>query len=85
MNFAVVSSPQAPAAATSITQTGVRGGCLPCLGAIAGQIGYPTMWPRPRGDALAAAPMLTGSRMSPAPRLPQRVDQELYTSCRGEF
>jgi len=48
MNFAVVRlHPQAPAAATSITQTGVyAGGCLGPLGlgALAAATGYPTMW-----------------------------------------
>jgi MFS family permease len=48
MNFAVVRlHPQAPAAATSITQTGVyAGGCLGplSLGALAAATGYPTMW-----------------------------------------
>ncbi|MFC0507571.1 MFS transporter [Micromonospora costi] len=68
LNFAVVRlHPQAPAAATSITQTGVyAGGCIGPLGlgAIAGRAGYPAMW----GTAavsmlLAAALMLTGSRL----------------------
>jgi MFS family permease len=48
MNFAVVRlHPTAPAAATSITQTGVyAGGCLGPLGlgALASVTGYPTMW-----------------------------------------
>ncbi|WP_089154542.1 MFS transporter [Micromonospora sp. NBS 11-29] len=48
LNFAVVRlHPQAPAAATSITQTGVyAGGCLGPLGlgALAGAAGYPIMW-----------------------------------------
>jgi predicted MFS family arabinose efflux permease len=48
LNFAVVRlHPQAPAAATSITQTGVyAGGCLgPIgLGTLAAAAGYPTMW-----------------------------------------
>jgi MFS family permease len=48
MNFAVVRlHPQAPAAATSITQTGVyAGGCLGplALGSLATAAGYPTMW-----------------------------------------
>ncbi|MFI5835114.1 MFS transporter [Micromonospora sp. NPDC051300] len=48
LNFAVVRlHPQAPAAATSITQTGVyAGGCLGPLGlgALAGAAGYPAMW-----------------------------------------
>ncbi|HEV7964193.1 MAG TPA: MFS transporter [Actinoplanes sp.] len=48
MNFAVVRlHAQAPAAATSITQTGVyAGGCVGplALGALAAAAGYPTMW-----------------------------------------
>ncbi|MDG4803452.1 MFS transporter [Micromonospora sp. WMMD980] len=48
LNFAVVRlHPQAPAAATSITQTGVyAGGCFGPLGlgALAGAAGYPAMW-----------------------------------------
>ncbi|MGW5673097.1 MFS transporter, partial [Micromonospora sp. NPDC003776] len=68
MNFAVVKlHPQAPAAATSITQTGVyAGGCLGPLGlgALAHALGYPAMWAT-AGVAmlLAALLMLTGSRM----------------------
>ncbi|KXK62621.1 MFS transporter [Micromonospora rosaria] len=54
MTFAVVRlHPQAPAAATSITQTGVYagGGLGPLVfGAVAHQWGYPTMW---RGAAVA--------------------------------
>ena len=61
MNFAVARlHPQAPAAATSITQTGVyAGGCLGplVLGAIAASAGYPTMW------TVAAAAMLVGAAM----------------------
>jgi predicted MFS family arabinose efflux permease len=57
LNFAVVRlHPQAPAAATSITQTGVyAGGCLGplSLGALAAAAGYPTMW------VVAAIAMLT--------------------------
>ncbi|WP_243709699.1 MFS transporter, partial [Micromonospora sp. 15K316] len=72
LNFAVVRlHPQAPAAATSITQTGVyAGGCLGPLGlgTVAARIGYPAMW----GTAalamlLAAALMLTGSRLLTRP------------------
>ncbi|MGC1212416.1 MAG: MFS transporter, partial [Micromonospora sp.] len=68
MNFAVVRlHPQAPAAATSITQTGVyAGGCLGPLGlgALADQLGYPTMWTTAGVSMLvAAALMLTGSRL----------------------
>ncbi|MFJ8686322.1 MFS transporter [Micromonospora wenchangensis] len=68
LNFAVVRlHPQAPAAATSITQTGVyAGGCLGPLGlgALAGAGGYPVMW-LTAGAAmlLAAVLMLTGSRL----------------------
>jgi predicted MFS family arabinose efflux permease len=68
MNFAVVRlHPQAPAAATSITQTGVyAGGCLGplSLGAVASAAGYPTMW-TVAGIAMlfAAAAMVLGSRM----------------------
>ncbi|MEH0982103.1 MFS transporter [Micromonospora sp. CPCC 205556] len=68
MNFAVVRlHPQAPAAATSITQTGVyAGGCLGPLGlgTTAAAVGYPTMWLTAALAMLAAAAlMLTGSRM----------------------
>lgn len=68
MNFAVVRlHPQAPAAATSITQTGVyAGGCIGplSLGAVATAAGYPTMWAT-AGVAMlwAAAAMVVGSRM----------------------
>jgi predicted MFS family arabinose efflux permease len=59
MNFAVVRlHPQAPAAATSITQTGVyAGGCLGPLGlgAVATAADYPTMW------TVAAVAMVTAS------------------------
>ncbi|MCM0676027.1 MFS transporter, partial [Micromonospora phytophila] len=68
MNFAVVRlHPQAPAAATSITQTGVyAGGCLGPLGlgALAAHAGYPAMWSAAAvAMLLAAALMLAGSRM----------------------
>ncbi|MEU1602393.1 MFS transporter [Micromonospora matsumotoense] len=68
MNFAVVRlHPQAPAAATSITQTGVyAGGCLGplALGALAGARGYPAMWLAAAvAMLLAAVLMLTGSRL----------------------
>jgi len=68
MNFAVVRlHPQAPAAATSITQTGVyAGGCLGPLGlgAVATVAGYPTMWiVAAVAMVSAAALMLLGSRM----------------------
>ncbi|MFU8872141.1 MFS transporter [Micromonospora sp. SL4-19] len=68
MNFAVVKlHPQAPAAATSITQTGVyAGGCLGPLGlgALADGLGYPTMWTVAAASMLVAALlMLMGSRL----------------------
>ncbi|BCJ52873.1 hypothetical protein Asp14428_43480 [Actinoplanes sp. NBRC 14428] len=68
MNFAVVRlHPQAPAAATSITQTGVyAGGCAGPLGlgAVAHAAGYPTMWTVAGAAMLAAAAlMVLGSRM----------------------
>lgn len=68
MNFAVARlHPQAPAAATSITQTGVyAGGCLGplLLGTVAARAGYPAMWAS-AGAAmvLAAGFMLVGSAM----------------------
>ncbi|GIF05274.1 hypothetical protein Asi03nite_28120 [Actinoplanes siamensis] len=66
MTFAVVRlHPQAPAAATSITQTGVyAGGCVGplALGAVAGGAGYPTMWTvASSAMVVAAALMLVGS------------------------
>ncbi|MGI5211533.1 MFS transporter [Plantactinospora sp. CA-290183] len=77
LNLAVVRlHPQAPAAATSITQTGVYlGGCLGPLGfgTVAAHIGYPTMWTAAAGALLGAAGlMLVGRRMllrnrNPAP------------------
>ncbi|MGX6601517.1 MFS transporter [Micromonosporaceae bacterium Da 78-11] len=68
MNFAVVRlHPQAPAAATSITQTGVyAGGCLGPLGlgSLATVAGYPVMWLAAAGAMLtAAALMLLGSHL----------------------
>ncbi|SCE83869.1 Predicted arabinose efflux permease, MFS family [Micromonospora coriariae] len=68
MNFAVVRlHPQAPAAATSITQTGVyAGGCLGplSLGPLAAHLGYPAMWTTAAVSMLlAAALMLVGSRL----------------------
>lgn len=68
MNFAVVRlHPQAPAAATSITQTGVyAGGCVGPLGlgALATAGGYPAMWIAAAGMMfLAALLMLAGSRL----------------------
>jgi predicted MFS family arabinose efflux permease len=68
MNFAVVRlHPQAPAAATSITQTGVyAGGCLGPLGlgTLAAAAGYPTMWSVAAAAMLmAAALMLVGSSL----------------------
>jgi len=67
-NFAVVRlHPQAPAAATSITQTGVyAGACVGplVLGTVAAHAGYPTMWTVAAGAMLAAALlMLAGARM----------------------
>ncbi|SCE81988.1 MFS transporter [Micromonospora mirobrigensis] len=72
MNFAVVRlHPQAPAAATSITQTGVyAGGCLGPLGlgALADTFGYPVMWAAAAAAMLLAALfMLTGSRLLARP------------------
>ncbi|MEV4351802.1 MFS transporter [Actinoplanes sp. NPDC049596] len=66
MNFAVVRlHPQAPAAATSITQTGVyAGGCLGPLGlgTVAATTSYPVMWSVAAvAMLLAAALMLLGS------------------------
>jgi predicted MFS family arabinose efflux permease len=62
LNFAVVRlHPQAPAAATSITQTGVyAGGCVGPLGlgALAAAAGYPAMW-----MVAAAAMVLAGVLM----------------------
>ena len=68
MNFAVVRlHPRAPAAATSITQTGVyAGGCLGPLGlgTLAAATSYPTMWTVAAvAMMLAAAFMVLGSRM----------------------
>ena len=68
MNFAVVRlHPQAPAAATSITQTGVyAGGCVGPLGlgALAATAGYPTMWIVAAAAMVTAAGlMLLGSRL----------------------
>ncbi|GAA1587047.1 MFS transporter [Actinoplanes couchii] len=68
LNFAVVRlHPQAPAAATSITQTGVyAGGCIGpiALGAVAHTAGYPAMWVTAAGAMLAAAVlMILGSRL----------------------
>lgn len=59
MNFAVVRlHPQAPAAATSVTQTGVyAGGCLGplTLGFVATHFGYTTMWLTAASAMLGAA------------------------------
>ncbi|KWV34709.1 MFS transporter [Micromonospora rifamycinica] len=68
LNFAVVRlHPRAPAAATSITQTGVyAGGCVGPLGlgALAGAYGYPAMWLTAAvAMVVAAVLMLTGSRL----------------------
>jgi predicted MFS family arabinose efflux permease len=72
-NFAVVRlHPQAPAAATSITQTGVyAGACVGplALGAVAAHAGYPRMWTVAAvAMLLAAGFMLLGARLvHPAP------------------
>jgi MFS family permease len=68
LNFAVVRlHPQAPAAATSITQTGVyAGGCVGplTLGTIASAAGYPAMWLVAAASMLSAAGlMIVGSTM----------------------
>lgn len=68
MNFAVVRlHPQAPAAATSITQTGVyAGGCVGplALGAVATGAGYSAMWTVGAVSMLVAAGcMLLGSSL----------------------
>jgi predicted MFS family arabinose efflux permease len=68
LNFAVVRlHPRAPAAATSITQTGVyAGGCLGPLGlgTVAAATDYSTMWLTAAGAMLtAAALMVLGSRV----------------------
>jgi len=68
MNFAVVRlHPQAPAAATSITQTGVyAGGCVGPLGlgSLAAAAGYPAMWiVAAVAMVTAAGLMLLGSRL----------------------
>ncbi|WP_229398736.1 MFS transporter [Micromonospora okii] len=72
MTFAVARlHPRAPAAATSITQTGVyAGGCLGplALGATAEAFGYPTMWlAAAAAMLLASALMLTAARLLTAP------------------
>jgi MFS family permease len=68
VNFAVVRlHPQAPAAATSITQTGIyAGGCIGPLGlgALATTTSYPTMWLVAAMAMVAAGVlMLVGSQM----------------------
>jgi MFS family permease len=68
VNFAVVRlHPQAPAAATSITQTGIyAGGCLGPLGlgSLAAATSYPVMWAVAAvAMVLAGALMLIGSHM----------------------
>ncbi|MEU4401354.1 MFS transporter [Micromonospora orduensis] len=80
MNFAVVRlHPQAPATATSITQTGVyAGGCLGplTLGPLAAHLGYPTMWSTAAVSMLlAAALMLVGSRLLTAAGNDRSEDQ----------
>ena len=79
MNFAVVRlHPQAPAAATSITQTGVyAGGCLGPLEpgrARRPTVGYPAMWTVAGGAMLLAAGlMLVGSRLLTRAGQPRRA------------
>jgi MFS family permease len=68
LNFAVVQlHPEAPAAATSITQTGVyAGGCIGPLafGATAAGAGYPTAWlAAATALLLSATMMLVGGRL----------------------
>ena len=68
MNFAVVRlHPRAPAAATSITQTGVyAGGCIGplSLGTLASIAGYPVMWAVAALSMVSAAClMILGSKM----------------------
>ncbi|MEU7674534.1 MFS transporter [Micromonospora taraxaci] len=64
MTFAVVRlHPQSPAAATSITQTGVyAGGCLGplSLGPLAAHLGYPAMWTTAAASMLLAAVLMLG-------------------------
>ncbi|HKT05628.1 MAG TPA: MFS transporter, partial [Rugosimonospora sp.] len=66
MNFAVVQlNPAAPAAATSITQTGVyAGGCLGPLtfGPMAAHLGYPRAWSVASVAMLAAAVLMLLAR-----------------------
>ncbi|MBM0277027.1 MFS transporter [Micromonospora tarensis] len=87
MTFAVVRlHPQSPAAATSITQTGVyAGGCLGplSLGPLAAHLGYPAMWGVAAGAMLlAAALMLVGSRLLArvAAAAARSVDQPLRSA-----
>src|SRR6185312_6717217 len=72
MNLAVVRlHPQSPAAATSITQTGVYiGACLGPLtfGATAHQFGYPTMWLTAAGAMIVAALLSALAAVSAGPR-----------------
>ncbi|MEV0213967.1 MFS transporter [Micromonospora sp. NPDC050695] len=80
MNFAVVRlHPQAPATATSITQTGVyAGGCLGplSLGPLAAHLGYPAMWSTAAVSMLlAAALMLVGSRLLTVAGTTRSADQ----------
>jgi MFS family permease len=83
-NYAVVRlHPQAPAAATSITQTGIyAGACIGplALGAVAAHTGYQTMWVVAALTMLGAAVfMLLGGRMLQAAAArrehPDHVDQ----------
>jgi predicted MFS family arabinose efflux permease len=90
MNFAVVQlHPQAPAAATAVTQTGVyAGGCLGplCLGPLAAHLGYPVMWLT--GSAamlLAAALMLLGARLlARRPGQPVRSGQLVRSAMKSQ-
>ncbi|HZN20112.1 MAG TPA: MFS transporter [Micromonosporaceae bacterium] len=71
LNYAVVRlHPQAPAAATSVTQTGVyAGSCLGPLafGTTAASAGYPTAWTGAAAAMLLGATLMWLSRRSPQP------------------
>lgn len=74
MNFAVVQlHPQTPAAATSITQTGVyAGGSIGplTLGPLAGGLGYPTMWLTAAVAMLLAATLMLVATRTLAAHVP---------------
>jgi predicted MFS family arabinose efflux permease len=76
LNYAVVQlNPSAPAAATSITQTGVyAGGCLGPLvfGPVAAHAGYPEAWLSAAAAMLLAAALMlvAGRSVSPRPHHP---------------